>query len=91
MFTSTNKQNNEIMAQELATLTATTSVTSFTQESWAGTTLEQREMHLTSFAGGAERGGRCLQLTLTDGCDHVQMTRSEVEQLVGELAKWLEQ
>lgn len=78
------------MAQELATLTATTSVTSFTQESWAETSLEQREMHLTSFAGGAERGGRCLQLTLTDGCDHVQMTRVEVEQLLSELNKWLD-
>jgi hypothetical protein len=90
MFTSTNK-NNEIMAQELATLTATTSVTSFTQESWAETSLEQREMHLTSFAGGIERGGRCLQFTLTSGCEHVQMTRTEVEELVGELTKWLEQ
>ena len=77
------------MSQRLATLTATTSVTTFHQEGWSET-LEQREMHLTSFAGGAERGGRCLQFTLTDGCDLVQMTRTEVEQLVSELTEWLE-
>ena len=77
------------MAQDLTTLTATTNVTQFTQQGWHNE-LEQREMHLTSFAGGTERGGRCLQLTLARGCDHVQMTRTEVEQLVSELTKWLD-
>ena len=82
------------MAKELATLTATTSVLKVTPETMFHE-LEQHEMHLTSFFGGKERG-RCLQFTLTDGTfthdshrDHVQMTRSQVEELVVELTKWL--
>ena len=77
------------MAQDLATLTATTATQQWTSYGWKDA-LEQREMHLTSFAGGEERGGRCLQFTLTHGCDQVQMTRTEVKQLVSELTKWLE-
>lgn len=77
------------MAQDLATLTATTNTTQFTQQGFHQA-LVQREMNLISFAGGDERGGRCLQFTFTVGCDHVEMTRTEVEQLVSELHKWLE-
>lgn len=71
------------MATDLKSLKATTSVMKegFTFE------LQEKELHLTSFAGGEERGGKCLQLTMQD--DLVQMTKPEVQELVQELVKWL--
>lgn len=48
--------------------------------------MDIRELHVSSFAGGKDRG-RCIQLTIGD--EYEQLTQKEVNELITALTLWM--